>query len=130
MKKLFRICLFLSIIFVPQVSQSLTTMPPTETDEIVLMGSLDNSSTRSLLPIPICATIGSSSLNAEFSDNLGIISVEVSSPSGSLIYENTVNTNTQQSLMINVTDWDSGVYQIRFENSDGQYMSGTFEIEP
>jgi hypothetical protein len=82
-----------------------------------------------LLPTPIKATISSSNLEIVFLSNLGNIEVEVSSTSGSLVYQNNVNTQTQQNLSIDVSNWDSGAYQIRFINSEGRYMYGIFEIE-
>ncbi len=128
MKKLLRICLFLSIIFVPQISQSISTMPPSE-DEIALEGALDDSSTRSLLPVPITATIGLNSLNVNFLYNVGEINVEVYNSSGELVYENDVNTRTQSTLSIDISDWDSDFYEIRFVSTTGNYMYGSFGID-
>ncbi len=86
---------------------------------------MDQTSTRSVLQTPIYATIGSTSLDVDFLSNLG---VEVYSLLGNSVYENKVNTQMQQKVSINVSDWDSGVYEIRFVDSDGNYMYGTFEI--
>lgn len=129
MKNLFRICLFLSVIFMPLFSHSLTIISDDDDEKINLDGSLADQSIRSVFSDPIQATINSSSLNVEFSNNLGIISVLVSSPSGSVIYDNNVNTQSQGTLSIDVSNWGSGVYQIRFVNSEGKFMYGTFEIE-
>lgn len=130
MKDLFRISLFLIVILIPQISNSLSIAIPEGTKkDIDLMGSFNEASTRSPQQNQIQSTISSTSLDAEFLTNLGNINVEVYSATGSLVYENNVNTQTQQSISINVTSWDSGIYEIRFVNSDGNYKYGTFEIE-
>jgi hypothetical protein len=104
-------------------------MEPDKEKEIDLEGTLHDLIIESLLPDPIHASINSYNLNAEFLSNLGVISVEVYSASGSLVYQNNVNTQIQQSISINISDWDSGVYKIRFVNSDGNFMYGSFEID-
>ncbi len=129
MKNLFLICLFLSVILIPQISHSSTTISSDDEKIIELDGSLAATPTRSLLPTPIQATISSSNLEIVFLSNLSNINVEVSSTTGSLVYQNNVNTQTQQNLSIDVSNWDSGTYQIRFTNSEGRYMYGSFEIE-
>lgn len=130
MKDLSRISLFLIVILIPQISNSLPITTPKGTlREIDLMGSFNETSTRSPQLSPIQATINSTSLDAEFLTNLENIAVEVYSATGSLIYENNVNTQTQQNISINVTSWDSEIYEIRFVNSDGLYIYGTFRIE-
>ena len=131
MKNLLLICLFLSDILIPQISHSSTSITSSGDikKEIRLDGSLSENSTRSLLPAPIEAIISDSNLEVVFLSNLGNIDVEVSSTSGSLVYQNNVNTQTQQNLSIIVSNWDSGTYQIRFTNSEGRYMYGSFEIE-
>ncbi|MBK5215875.1 MAG: DUF3244 domain-containing protein [Candidatus Pacebacteria bacterium] len=133
MKKLLLFSFILFTVFIPITSQS-SNFPLLNQEEdierlIDLDGSLAETDQRSLLPTPIIATISTSSINVEFSNNLGIIIVEISSPSGSLIYDNNINTQAQTNLSIDVSGWDGGVYQIRFENSDGRYMYGTFEKE-
>nr|WP_319998173.1 DUF3244 domain-containing protein [uncultured Draconibacterium sp.] len=128
MKKLLRICLFFSIISVPKISQSITAIPPSE-DEIVLEGSLDNSSTRSVLPDPISATIGLKSLNLNFRYNVGNINVEIYNSSGEMVYENNINTQIQGALTIDVSEWDIDFYEIRFVSTTGNYMFGSYEID-
>jgi hypothetical protein len=130
MKNLFRICLFISVVFSPQISNSSTSIASGDVrKEIDLDGSLDDAIIRSVFSAPIQATISSSSLDIVFLSNVGDIEVEVYAASGSLVYENNVDTQTQQNLSIDVFNWNSGVYQIRFVNSEGKYMYGTFEIE-
>lgn len=77
---------------------------------------------------PIRATISATSLDIEFLSNLGDINVEVYANNSGLVYEYNIDSQTQQSISISVSVWDSGIYEIRFVNSDGKYMYGTFEI--
>jgi hypothetical protein len=130
MKNLSLICLFLSVILIPQISHSSTLITSDDVKEdIVLNGSLADESVRSVFQSPIQAVISSLSLDVVFLYNVGNINVEVYTASGSLVYQNNVNTQTQQNLSIDLSDWDSGIYQIRFTNSEGRYMYGSFEIE-
>jgi hypothetical protein len=130
MKNLFKICLLLSVI-IPQISHSSNVTPPENDAEkrIELKGYLEGSSTtKSVFQTPVEATISSNSLNVDFLSTLGDINVEVISVSEGLVYTNTVNAQTQQSLSINVSGWDYGMYEIRFTDSNGNYLYGTFEI--
>ncbi len=97
--------------------------------EIRLKGSLYEGSARSVLPDPIQATVSSLSLDVVFFYNVGIIDVEIYSESGNIVYSESVDTQTQEYLSIDVSDWDSGTYHIRFVNLTGQYMYGAFETE-
>lgn len=132
MKNLLSISVIFLTVFISTTSQSSNFLLPTPQviEKIIdLDGSIAETDQRSLNPSPIQATVSTSSLNVEFSNNLGIISVEISSSSGSLIYDNNIDTETQTSLSIDISDWENGVYQIHFEDTDGHYMNGTFEKE-
>lgn len=130
MKNLFLICLFLSVVLIPQISHSSTSIASGDIKkEIRLKGSLADATIRSVFPVPIQATISSFRLDVVFLSNVGDIEVEVYTASGNLVYENNVDTQMQGNLSIDVFDWDSGSYQIRFVSSTGQYMYGTFKIE-
>ena len=131
MKNLSLIFLVLLAVLIPNIGQSFnsTLLIPTDgTKEIFLDGTLDDTASRSPQRQIIRATINPFVLNIEFLTNTGDIDVEVSSADGSLVYEHSVNTETQTSLSINVSNWDNGIYEIRFTDSDGNYMYGTFEI--
>lgn len=95
-----------------------------------MIGSLGETSTRSvILQEPIQATIDSNYLKAYFLYNVGDINIEVYNSFGELIYETNVDTSTQSSISIDVTEWDSDFYEIRFLGSTGNYIYWTFEIE-
>ncbi|MFV0269405.1 MAG: DUF3244 domain-containing protein [Draconibacterium sp.] len=132
MKKLPIILLVLVILLFPGISQSFNLNLLNQGDvqkEIDLQGSLSEISIRSVLPDPIYATISSASLNVDFLYNIGNIDVEIYSGSGAVVYSDSVNTQIQEQLSIDVTGWDSDFYEIRFVGSAGQYMYGTFIIE-
>ena len=97
--------------------------------EIELKGSLYETSVRSVLLNPIEATISISHIEVAFLYDVGNINVVVYTESGTIIYDNNIDTQTQENLTIDISGWDSGIYQIRFIGSTGQYMYGTFEIE-
>lgn len=92
------------------------------------MGSFHKKSVRSLILSPVEASISASALDVAFLEDLGDIDIEVYSGSGAVVYSESVNTQTQEQFSINVSEWDSGNYQIRFINSGGNYMYGVFEI--
>jgi hypothetical protein len=132
MKKLPIVLLVLVTLLFPGISQSSNSNLLDQVDvqkEIDLMGSLADTPTRSVLPEPIYATIGSASLNVDFLYNIGNIDVEVYSITGAIVYSQSVNTQTQEHLSIDVTEWDSDCYEIRFVGSTGNYIYGMFEVE-
>lgn len=129
MKNLFRISLFLLIFLIPQIGNSSPIAIPEGTKkDIELKGSFNDVSPRMFYLDPIRATISATSLDIEFLSNLGDINVEVYTNNGGLVYEYNIDSQTQQSISISVSDWDSGIYEIRFVNSEGKYMYGTFEL--
>ncbi|MDX8341791.1 DUF3244 domain-containing protein [Draconibacterium sp. IB214405] len=133
MKNLFLICFILFTILLPNISHSLNRLPinPGDTDtkkEIILDGSLDDSGSRSPQQNPIYAAVGSSQLEVNFLFDIGNIIIEIYSLIGGLVYEMNINTQTQQDIFINISDWDNGTYEIRFTNYDGNYLYGDFEI--
>ncbi len=60
---------------------------------------------------------------------VGEITIEVYNSSGELIYETSVDSSTQSSISIDVTEWNSGLYEIRFVNTTENYLYGSFEIQ-
>nr|WP_321357878.1 DUF3244 domain-containing protein [uncultured Draconibacterium sp.] len=126
------VLLVLVTLLFPGISQSSNSNLLNQVDvqkEIDLQGSLADTPTRAVLPKPIYATIGSASLNVDFLYNIGNIDVEVYSITGAIVYSQSVNTQTQEQLSIDVTEWDSDFYEIRFVNPEGNYIYGTFGVE-
>lgn len=133
MKNLIQLSFFLFILLVSNTSQSKEHMPPASGDDddkiVDLEGTIPTSSGRSMYIVPIKATINSSFLNITVLQNLGTISIEVTSTTGNSLYFSSINTQFQGNLSINVSNWNSGTYKIRFVNSIGEYLQGTFQIE-
>ena len=132
MKKLFLFSLVLFVFLLPTHSianPSLDFNPEVGEEDIELEGSLDDPKTRTPQTEPIQATISSTSLNVTFLADVGNISVEVYTSSGTQVYINNVNTQTQTSLSIDVSAGDVGTYEIRFVNTVGNYMYGAFIID-
>jgi hypothetical protein len=131
MKKTLLICFLLLGLIVPKFGEPYPSpfSNPTDTKkEIRLTGSFRTRTPRSLTLSPIEATISTTSLDIVFLQDLGGIDIEIYSESGNIVYSESVDTQTQQYLSIDVSAWNSGIYQIRFVNSDGNYVYGTFEI--
>ena len=132
MKKILLICFLFWGIAIPKIGESFPSPFSSTGDtkkEIRLKGSFYKKSVRSLTLSPIEATISTTGLDVVFSQDLGDIDVEIYSESGNIAYSESVDTQIQQYLSIDVSAWNSGTYQIRFVNSEGLYMYGTFEVE-
>lgn len=133
MKKSLFICVILfGIIASVKSSPICSTFQKADVDpekEIELMGSLCDENVRALIITPIDATINNTSLNALFLNNLGTINVVIYSDSGNTVYDENVDTSNSSVLTIDVSNWDSGSYQIYFANTSGQCISGSFVIE-
>ena len=138
MRKLLFSCMILLFLISPVVSEShsfvnesssfINFVPADVEKQIELKGSLSEISPRSVFLKPIEATIGPSGLNVTFLSVVGIIDVKIYSESGSIVYLQSVNTQTQQYVSIDLFDWNNGRYKILFTNSTGRSMSGFFEI--
>lgn len=131
MKNLLFFCFVLLGVIIPWNGESSSFQSSFQSDpeeEIELAGDISNPGIRSVLPTPIQAAIGPNYLNAYFLYNVGEITVEVYNSSGELIYETSVDTSTQSSISIDVTEWNSGKYEMRFVSTTGNYMYGSFEI--
>lgn len=131
MKNLLIFCFVLLGVIIPWNGESSSFQFSFQSDpeeDIELAGDISNPGIRSILPTPIQATIGSNYLNAYFLYNVGDINVEVYNSSGELIYQTSVDTSIQSSISIDVTEWNTGLYEIRFVNTSGNYMYGSFEI--
>ena len=97
-------------------------------EEIELSGSLSDISTRSVI-CPIQAFKSTSEIRADFLYNLGDIDVVIYDEAGHVVYERTVNTSVEDQIFIDISSLTQGIYEIRFVNSEGQFMYGEFEID-
>lgn len=132
MKKVLLISLIMGVIIATGYGKPDTPLylgPKDTKKEIKLKGSFKKISTKSLTLSPIEATISTSILDVIFLQDLGDMDVVVYSESGNIVYSERIDTQTQQYLSIDVSEWNSGTYQVRFINPEGLYMYGMFEVE-
>ncbi|MCG6191592.1 DUF3244 domain-containing protein, partial [Maribellus maritimus] len=109
MKNLLIFCLIFLGIILPWdgESSSSTSKNPNDVEkQIELKGHLSDRLPRSVLPDPIQATISSFSLNVVFLYNVGAIDVVFYATSGDIVYEANINTQTQEYISIDVSDWE------------------------
>lgn len=111
---------------------SANTLPHThhfeESNKIIdLLGDLTATGTRSLYPIIV--TQYDDCLEVVFVDNkLGEILIQISGNMNNHLYQNTINTN-QQETIIPLSNFENGKYEIKFTNSQGKYLRGEFVIQ-
>lgn len=78
--------------------------------------------------IPITAFINDGVLSIHSSSQHSDITICISK-GGEVLYEETVPASKTSCIMINVGDFDLGVYRIELNNRWGDYLSGYFENE-
>jgi len=101
-----------------------------KSDPIDLEGSLVEEGTRSLLSLPpISAIQYSDYIEVGLSRFLGEISVIIYDEANNVVYNETVNPVTQSSFSIDTGFLGTGEYSIKFTDSQGQYLEGSFVIE-
>lgn len=95
---------------------------------IDLLGDLTSTGTRSLYPIII--TQHDNYLEIIFVDNkLGEISIQLSDNMNNHLYQNTINGAQQKILIIPVSNFNNGKYEIKFTNSEDNCLKGQFVIQ-
>jgi len=99
-----------------------------EDEEIELYGSLSVSTRSSVIRPIIQAFKNSTALRANFLYNVGDMAVVICSENGNTVYEREVNTSEEDQLLIDLSTLDPGTYEIRFINTEGQFVFGEFEI--
>ena len=95
---------------------------------IDLMGDLMATGVRSLCPIIV--TQYDDYLEVILVDNkLGEISIQISDNMNNLLYQNTINGDQEQTLIIPFPNLKNRKYEIKFMNSQGKYLKGEFVIQ-
>ena len=95
---------------------------PNGLDEIVLHGDLVMSEG----PDAIDAGVGENDVLIQFNQRFGNVSISFYNESGALIYNNVVNTDVQQSVIIPINNANSGSYSLELNNPNGS-AEGFFE---
>lgn len=121
MKKLLSLILagFLSVGVVEAIETQ--TDPPSNNSVIVLRGNLNYNAG----PNSVEAYYGSNCVVVYFHQNFGYVNITIMSESGSIVYNNTVNTAVQQMFYIPLSDTSSGNYTLILDNANG-YAEGDF----
>jgi len=96
--------------------------------KIELKGFLLANQPRSVFS-PIEAFINISELDIDFLSDVGSIDVVVYDEAVNVVYQKTVDTNTEKHLSIDISAWEEGNYTIRFINSEDRFMYGEFEVD-
>jgi len=95
--------------------------------EITLGGDLSAEKQKSLIK-PINAFITGQYIEVNLSANLGTIVISIYDETGGLVYQQSVITSSVQQVIINISSFEAGEYEIEFVNSQNKYLSGVFEI--
>ncbi len=119
------ICLFTSmsaaIVYNNVPAQIDTTdIPPNET-LIELYGNFDYG----VGPNSVEAYYGKNCVSVYFHQNFGYVNITLMSETGSVVYNNTVNTAVQQTFYIPLSGTSSGNYTLILDNANG-YAEGEF----
>ncbi|SFD82265.1 DUF3244 domain-containing protein [Thermophagus xiamenensis] len=97
--------------------------------EIELLGSLSTPGLKSASN-PIRAFILNNQLNISFlKKKLGTISIVISSSSNVVKWEQSINTSITANVIIDISFWNKGIYEIHFIDSKGYYLYGLFNID-
>lgn len=101
----------------------------TEKDsKIDLSGNFPSTGTRSVFE-PIILMQYSGYLEVEFSNNFGIILIEIKDKANNTIYHDAIDTNSQKHYQLFLSGYENGSCYIKFTNSQGRYLEGTFVIQ-
>jgi hypothetical protein len=119
--------LFSNTAFLPSEScvdiQSLSKSEET----LDLQGSFAKGVMRSLF-LPFQATKSSSSITVNYLSNLSNIHVKIVDEYGQPVYDNSINPVSGEQLLINISNWNTGFYNLYFTDNAGGCIYGEFEI--
>jgi hypothetical protein len=97
-----------------------------ENNKIDLSGNFPDTRTRSVLG-PILLIQYTECFDAVFNNDLGIVTIQIIDKTN-IVYQSSINTSMSKQISINIDDFISGEYSIKFIQSDGRYMQGVFTI--
>ncbi len=95
--------------------------PPTSNVVIELRGDLDYGAGHNSVE----AFASKNSVQVYFHQNFGNVNITIMSESGSVVYNNTVNTAVQRTFSIPLSNTSSGNYTLILDNANG-YAEGEF----
>lgn len=86
---------------------------------IVLRGKIKNTDkTRSVIELPINASIDNRTVTIQFGVLIGVVNVEIVTADGEVVNQITVDTDTQAAATINLPQTEEQGYEIRIVNED------------
>ena len=97
------------------------TDPPSNNKVIILRGNLSYNTG----PNSVEALYVNNCVNVYFHQNFGNVNITIMSESGSVVYNNTVNTAVQKTFSIPLSNTSSGNYTLILDNANG-YAEGEF----
>lgn len=96
--------------------------------QIPLKGKLNSSrKTRSVIELPINASIDNRTVTIQFDAFIGVVDVEIVTADGEVVNQITVDTDTQAAATINVLQTEAQDYEIRIVNEDCM-LTGDFNL--
>ena len=88
---------------------------------------LSRVTTMSISTNPVFADINGSELGLSFNGSVGIAQVVILDETGSVVYQETVNTNSTKEISIELGGFDSGNYTVQITYSSTKLV-GTFQL--
>jgi hypothetical protein len=116
------------LMLLPSFTDSETEDTTEPEKEIELIGALPTSLLKST-SCPVLCHIGHNQVQADFKKSMGVVDMFVQSSTKQTVWEQSVNTFVTTDAVIDITDWEPGIYQIRFVNAGGCNLYGEFKIE-
>lgn len=96
--------------------------------QIPLKGKLNDAhKTRSIIELPINASIDNRTVTIQFGVLIGVVNVEIITADGEVVNQITVDTDTQAAATINLPQTEEQGYEIRIVNEDCM-LTGDFNL--
>ena len=81
-----------------------------------------------LLQMPFEVYLQGNDVSVHFLECLGTLDVSVESSSGQTVYQRTIDTCAENTILIDTNNWNAGWYKIMITDIYGGYVEGWFEI--
>jgi hypothetical protein len=107
---------------------SVYPLPPTSEEEIVIRETSIVTTVLRSSPAPaVSAWLSDSQIDLTFLRDLGAVTITVANEQSS-VYNATLTANEGAATVINTAGWSPGSYTITIVRSNGQPLTGTFEL--
>lgn len=106
-----------------------TTSTPSASDKIILTGDAHNPGPPRVPAAPaINAYLSGDFITINYLSDLGNVHIEVKDESGSIVYQCTEPSGTNNTSYIDLYSFESGLYTITITNDGCLYLQGVFEL--